>query len=464
MFGTRRRFVALAGAVVVLIGCAVSLPAAAKPGKGHGHGKPTTTTRASTTTVAPTTTRSSTSTLSSTTTRPTTTTSSVTTSTSTSTSSTSSTTTTVPGTCSGVPLTNGQATIDSRPPGTTYCLSGTHNWTLTPKSGDTIAGGVLDGANATDTAVYAVAGAANVTLRNIEVRNYRTRGDAQGAIQSVDSSATGWNLNGLNVHDNGAQFGGSWYGAGAGIGRGWHVNGGRYWLNRQEGLTNGEGSRDVVIDGVEMDHNDLVTLTATSGAASCPHEAGGMKFSGGGDIGITVKNSYVHDNACMGIWFDISASGIVLQNNTIARNWNSAVQIEISLSATVTGNTITGNGFSANSNTFHSGCDGPIGSGLFNSSSGNVNGTNASLLFSGNTLSANCNGINLANFSDSCCRAANTTVSNNNIAGCDSTNCTALEVGLAQNFTGYWGDNWPDGNSFSANTFSHGAIFCGNSC
>lgn len=427
----------------------------------------TTTTRASTTTVpATTTTRGSTTTSSSsstTTTRATTTTVSTTTVPATTTTR-SSTTTSVPTGCTGVALTNGQADIDAHGTGTAFCMTGTHNWTLNPKAGDTIAGGILDGANATDTAVYAVAGATNVTIRNMEIRNYRTRGDAQGAIQSVDSTATGWNLNGLNVHDNGAQFSGSWFGAGAAIGGGWHVNGGRYWLNRQEGLTNGDGTHDVVIDGVEMDHNDLVTLTDTSGAASCPHEAGGMKFSGGGDVGITVKNSNVHDNACMGIWTDISASGIVIQNNTIARNWNSAIQIEISLSATITSNTITGNGFSANTNTFHSGCSAPIGAGIFNSSSGNVSGTNASLTFSGNTLSANCNGITLANFSDSCCRAANTTVLNNNIAGCDATNCSALEVSLAENKTGYFGSNWPDGNSFSGNTFSHGAIFCASTC
>ena len=41
----------------------------------------------------------------------------------------------------------GQADIDAQPAGMRLCLSGTHNWTLTPKSGDTLSGpAVLDGA------------------------------------------------------------------------------------------------------------------------------------------------------------------------------------------------------------------------------------------------------------------------------------------------------------------------------
>ena len=41
----------------------------------------------------------------------------------------------------------GQADIDGSPAGTTFCLSGVHNWTLRPKSGDRLVGpATLDGA------------------------------------------------------------------------------------------------------------------------------------------------------------------------------------------------------------------------------------------------------------------------------------------------------------------------------
>jgi hypothetical protein len=64
--------------------------------------------------------------------------------------------------CSGVPMTSGQADIDTHAQGTTFCLSGTHNWTLWPKTGDTVVG------------------------------------DARKA------AATGWRLINLQVHDNGS--------------------------------------------------------------------------------------------------------------------------------------------------------------------------------------------------------------------------------------------------------------------
>src|SRR6185503_17762526 len=37
--------------------------------------------------------------------------------------------------CRGKAMVNGQSDIDAAPSGTTFCLSGVHNWTLTPKSG-----------------------------------------------------------------------------------------------------------------------------------------------------------------------------------------------------------------------------------------------------------------------------------------------------------------------------------------
>src|SRR6187200_3102734 len=75
--------------------------------------------------------------------------------------------------CAGVPMKAGQRDIDAAPSGTTFCLSGTHNWTLTPKSGDRFIGpAVLDGGNTT-TSAFLGGGTASVTLANLEVRNYR---------------------------------------------------------------------------------------------------------------------------------------------------------------------------------------------------------------------------------------------------------------------------------------------------
>src|SRR5262245_35491062 len=83
--------------------------------------------------------------------------------------------------CRGVPMRRGQADIDRHPPGTTFCLSGVHNWTLTPKSGDKLIGpAVLDGQHRTQYAVLP-ATAKNVVLSRLVIRNY-TVGNQHGAV------------------------------------------------------------------------------------------------------------------------------------------------------------------------------------------------------------------------------------------------------------------------------------------
>src|SRR5438128_7663326 len=106
-------------------------------GKGHPKHKGPGVTTSTTTTTA--------------TTQPTTTTSPPTTTTLSPTTTTlpPTTTTTIGGaSCVGVPMTAGQADINGHGAGTTFCLSGTHNWTLTPKAGDRLIGpAILDGGN-----------------------------------------------------------------------------------------------------------------------------------------------------------------------------------------------------------------------------------------------------------------------------------------------------------------------------
>src|SRR5437870_1075670 len=73
--------------------------------------------------------------------------------------------------CVGVPMTAGQADIDAHRSGTTFCLSGKHNWTLTPKAADLLIGpATLDGGNATAHAI--VATAPNVTLTSLTIQHY----------------------------------------------------------------------------------------------------------------------------------------------------------------------------------------------------------------------------------------------------------------------------------------------------
>jgi parallel beta-helix repeat protein len=100
---------------------------------------------------------------------------------------------------------------------------------------------------------------------------------------------------------------------------------------------------------------------------------------------MTVTNSSIHDNACKGLWADLNGDGATIINNVVANNWDEGIFIEISSGATITGNTVTGNGH-RNYNGGGSGCPWLFGGGITLNSSDHA-------LIRGNQLSGNCNGI-----------------------------------------------------------------------
>jgi len=246
------------------------------------------------------------------------------------------------GTCSGVAMTQGQADIDAHPAGTTYCISGEHlNWTLIPKTGDKIIGdgtAVLDGTNTTTWAIYVFnRDADNVEIANLEIKNYLVEGQRGAILSSNNGESTGWILRNLQVHDNGTSAGG----AGASLGPNWQVLGGRYYNNRQSGLARGDSG--VVVDGVELDHNNFTDNSYTARNIDCGFEGGGFKWAA--LDGIVIKNSRIHHNACRGLWADGSGNNSTITNNQIHDNWAEGIMIEISTGSTITGNTLYGNGF-----------------------------------------------------------------------------------------------------------------------
>ena len=224
--------------------------------------------------------------------------------------------------------------------------------------------------------------ASNVEVANLEIENY-TPGDQRAAINVTDpSAASGWILLGDQVHDNGTVGStGSAGGAGANLGDGWQVTGGRYYNNRQEGL-GGEVGDNVVVNGVQIDHNNFTDDSYTDANIDCGYEAGGFKWVANN---VTVENSTISDNACKGLWSDINSTGEVIRNNVISGNWGEGVFIEISSNTTITGNNVSGNGFHDTSGS----CNGGVwlfGGGITLAEADHSTVT-------GNTLTGNCNGI-----------------------------------------------------------------------
>ena len=273
-------------------------------------------------------------------------------------------------------MTRGQPDIEAAPKGTTFCLSGTHNWTLTPKDGDAFVGpAILDGRKSTAFA-FVGNGTSRVTLSNLEVRNYAVD-DPQAAISAHGTTA--WRFLNLQVHNNGTDKGGD----GADLGVESIVRGGRYYNNRELGIGGGGGANGWVIDGAEIDHNNFTDDRYTTRNINCDYQGGGVKWTA---QNVTVRNSYVHDNACKGLWADLNANGATITHNRVADNWNEGIFIEISSGATVTDNTVTGNGRRNGATGRSSGCQWLWGGGITFASSDHG-------VISGNTLTNNCNGI-----------------------------------------------------------------------
>jgi parallel beta-helix repeat protein len=275
-------------------------------------------------------------------------------------------------TCAGVALLRGQPDIDAAPAGTTFCITGTHTWTLRPKDGNVFVGpATLDGAKSLRAAF--VGTARNVTLTNLRIIRYAGV-DQQGAINPDDDDlASGWTLNNLDVSDNAN--------VGVNPGANWRINGGRFHDNGQAGLAGAVGD-GVVVDGAEIDHNNFSDKAYTRRRVKCGYEAGGFKWVANN---VTVRNSHVHDNACKGLWSDINARNITIADNHVYNNWDEGIFVEISSVADVTGNVVYGNGH-RNYNGSGTGCPWLFGGGITVNSSDQTTVT-------GNHVYGNCNGV-----------------------------------------------------------------------
>ncbi|NMO90285.1 right-handed parallel beta-helix repeat-containing protein [Actinomycetospora sp. TBRC 11914] len=231
-----------------------------------------------------------------------------------------------------------QSVVNAHGAGTSYIVkAGVHlrNFSVRPQSGDRYCGepgAVLDGGRSLASAFSG--GATDVTLDSITVRDYES--STQGAAIQPDSRASGWLVRNVSALHN------SW--AGLLVADGMRILGGHYNDNDQLGIGGNEAS-GIVLDGLD---SDPATLDGPELArnhalrASCEFEGGGIKW----DVGqVTIRNAYVHDNDCKGIWADINAHDVLIENNLVEGNRAEGILYEISRDATIRNNHIYRNGF-----------------------------------------------------------------------------------------------------------------------
>lgn len=221
---------------------------------------------------------------------------------------------------------NIQAAVDSHAAGTKFYLSaGVYsNQHVVAKDGDVFTGAkgaIMDGGGTTRRAFDG--SASNVTIQNLEIRNY-SAGFQDAPIYAVDAS--GWQVLHNNIHDN----------AGVGILFKDNILVRYNQINHNQEM--GFGSDGGV--GIRVLDNEIAFNNYADKFSG--DEDGGSKLWA--TTGAVVSYNYVHDNHGPGLWDDFNNNNLTYSFNRIENNLAMGIHHEIGYNATITSNWVEGNG------------------------------------------------------------------------------------------------------------------------
>jgi hypothetical protein len=112
-----------------------------------------------------------------------------------------------------------------------------------------------------------------------------------------------------------------------------------------QGAFNGTGPNDVI------SHNEISWNALGEYPDAGGNNPKGCGCSGGGKLFFTVNadvtDNYVHDNYNTGIWLDFDNTGANISGNFVASNWGSGIEYEASYNASISDNTLVGNGWAS---------------------------------------------------------------------------------------------------------------------
>ena len=205
-----------------------------------------------------------------------------------------------------VTITNGAGYSNTNPQAnTTYqCASGV----------------VLDGRGAK----FAFTGSAsNVTIQNCEIKGYNS-GFQEGAIRS---HGDGWLIQDNNVHDNS-------HGGIDGGGNNTVIRNNYVHHNGMYGIAGGDGA-NLLIEGNEVSYNN-------TGGFDPGFEGGGGKVTEAN--GVVIRNNTYHHNFGPAIWADENVINATIENNNVYENTWVGIFYEISAGGVIRNNTLTNNG------------------------------------------------------------------------------------------------------------------------
>ncbi|MEU4197389.1 right-handed parallel beta-helix repeat-containing protein [Kribbella sp. NPDC026611] len=128
-------------------------------------------------------------------------------------------------------------------------------------------------------------------------------------------------------------------------------------------------------------HN-VITANNTDGFWIADWESGGIKSTRSSG---TVSGNVIKSNKGIGMWADVADDGRVITGNQIVSNAADGIRFEISRNGTISGNTVTGNGFGTGRGS---------GTSLWDGGGININ-TSTGVTVKGNKISGNVNGVTI---------------------------------------------------------------------
>jgi parallel beta-helix repeat protein len=127
---------------------------------------------------------------------------------------------------------------------------------------------------------------------------------------------------------------------------------------------------------------NVISSNNTDGFWIADWESGGIKSTRSSG---TVSGNMIKANKGVGMWADVADDGRVISGNQIVDNAADGIRYEISRNGTISGNTVTGNGFGTGRGS---------GTSLWDGGGININ-TSSGIVIKGNRVSGNVNGVTI---------------------------------------------------------------------
>ncbi len=200
-------------------------------------------------------------------------------------------------------------------------------------------GAIIDGGGTEDSMFNQTA--TGVTIKYLTIQDF-WQPSGQDVVNP--NEASGWTIENDTIGPNNPNGQASYDGYGLGVGDNDTVEYNCITGNSEGGF-NASGGPGELLTGIVISNNE-VSLNALGDYPdnNCGCAAGGKVFW---STNAVITNNWVHDNYGTGIWADFNNAGANISGNYIASNWGEGIEYEASYNASISYNTLVGNGWAS---------------------------------------------------------------------------------------------------------------------